>query len=122
MSTTLQADEFSDVFHVLAEDELAIFCQHRHTLRSYAEQLISPRGIVQNVDSGKFDTFFRKKLFRSKATASTGLGEQDELVFSDFHGHVPLLLAGHCAERITVRDRVNRNHFYVLVGVARANA
>lgn len=88
MSRTLQADEFSDVFHILAEDELAIFCQHRHTLRPQAEQLLSPRGVVQHVDIGKFDAFFRKKLFRSKATASTGLGEQDELVTCNFHRHV----------------------------------
>lgn len=75
MSTALQADEFRNVFHILAEDELAIFCQHRHTLRPYAEQLLSPRRVVQNVDSGKFDAFFRKKLFRSKATASARLSE-----------------------------------------------
>jgi len=32
--------------------------------------------------------FFRKKLFRSKTTASTGLGEQDNLSFCDFHRYV----------------------------------
>ena len=102
MSRTLQADEFSDVFHILAEDELAIFCQHRHTLRPQAEQLLSPRGVVQHVDIGKFDAFFRKKLFRSKATASTGLGEQDELVTCNFHPRVLSFRPANCAQRIPV--------------------
>jgi hypothetical protein len=115
VSAALQADEFSDVFHVLAEDELVILCQHRHTLRPQAEQLLSPRGVVQNVDSGKFNAFFRKKLFRSKATASTGLGEQDELVTCDFHRHVLSFRPANCTQRITVSG-------FVYVNVARANA
>jgi hypothetical protein len=115
VSAALQADEFSDVFHVLAEDELVILCQHRHTLRAQAEQLLSPRGVVQNVDSGKFNAFFRKKLFRSKATASTGLGEQDELVTCDFHRHVLSFRPANCTQRITVSG-------FVYVNVARANA
>jgi hypothetical protein len=114
VSTALQADEFRDVFHVLAEDELAIFCQDRHTLRSYAEQLLPAARIVQNVDSGKFDTFFRKKLFRSKATASTRLGKQDELVTCDFHRHVLSFRPAKCAQPIIISG-------FVPVNVARAN-
>ena len=88
MSAALLADEFSDVFHVLAKDELAAFCQHRHALRAKAEQLLSTRGIVQNIEGGKVNAFFRKKLFRSKTTASTGLGEQNEFVVCNFHRYV----------------------------------
>lgn len=84
----LQADEFSDIFHILAEDELAAFGQHRHTLRAEAEQLLPSRGVVQNIEGGKVYAFFRKKLFRPEAAASTGLGEQDEFVIGNFHNHV----------------------------------
>ena len=73
MPAALQADKFRDILHVLAKDELAALCQHWHALGSQAEQLLSSRGIVQNVDRGEFDAFFRKKLFRSKTAASTGL-------------------------------------------------
>ena len=38
MSAALQADEFSDVLHVLAKDELAAFGQHRHALRAEVKQ------------------------------------------------------------------------------------
>ena len=88
MPAALQADKFGNVFHVLAKDELAAFCQHRHALRAETEQLLSTRGIVQNIEGGKVNAFFRKKLFRSKTTASTGLGEQDEFVVCDFHRYV----------------------------------
>ena len=88
MPAALQADEFSDVFHVLAKDELAAFCQHRHALRAETKQLLSPRGIVQNIEGGKVNAFFRKKLFRSKATASTGLGEKYEFIADVFHSFI----------------------------------
>ena len=74
--------------HVLAKDELATFCQHRHALRPETQQLLSTRGIVRNIEGGKVNAFFRKKLFRSKTTASTGLGEQDEFIVCDFHRYV----------------------------------
>jgi hypothetical protein len=93
MSAALQADKFSDVLHVLAENELAAFRQHRHALRAEAEQPLSSRGVVQNIEDGEVNAFFRKKLFRSKAAASTGLGEQDEFVVCAFHRHV-LALTG----------------------------
>jgi hypothetical protein len=81
----LQADKFGDVLQVLAEDILATFCQHGHGLYAEPEQLLSSRRIVQNVKVDKVDAFFRKKLFRSKAAASTRLGEQDEFVIYVFH-------------------------------------
>ena len=93
MPAALQTDKFGYVLHVLAENELATFCQHRHALRAETKQLLSPRGIVQNIEGGKVNAFFRKKLFRSKATASTGLGEQNEFFVCDFHRQV-LALAG----------------------------
>jgi hypothetical protein len=83
--SALQADKFSDVLQVLAEDVLIAFCEHRHGLRAEPQQLFSSRRVVQNVKVDKVDAFFRKKLFRSEATASTGLGEQDEFVIYDFH-------------------------------------
>jgi hypothetical protein len=85
VSSALQADKFSDVLQVLAEDVLAAFCEHRYGLRAKLQQLRSSRRVVQNVEVDKVDAFFRKKLFRSKATASTRLGEQDEFVIYDFH-------------------------------------
>ena len=105
MSAALQADKFGDVFHVLAEDELVAFRQHRHALRAKAEQLLSSRGVVQNIEGGKVYAFFRKKLFRSKAAASTGLGEQDEFVVCDCHRHVLAFDRLNCAEPI------NRNEW-----------
>ena len=75
MPAALQADKFGYVLHVLAENELAAFCKDRHALRTKAKQLFSSRGVVQDVENGKVYAFFRKKLFRSKAAASTRLGE-----------------------------------------------
>jgi hypothetical protein len=85
VSRALQADKFGDVLQVLAEDVLATFCEHRHSLYAEPEQLFSSRRVVQNVKVDKVDAFFRKKLFRSEATASTRLGEQDKFVIYDFH-------------------------------------
>jgi hypothetical protein len=42
-------------------------------------------GIVQNVDGNEINALFRKKLFRSKAAASTGLSEQNEMISGIFH-------------------------------------
>jgi hypothetical protein len=98
----LQADEFSDIFHVLTEDELAAFGQHRHALRAEAEQLLPSRGVVQNIEGGNVYAFFRKNLFRPEAAASTGLGEQDEFVIGNFHDYV---LFG----RLNCMDPINRN-------------
>jgi hypothetical protein len=65
VSGALQADKFGDVLQVLAEDVLAAFCEHRHSLRAEPQQLFSSRRVVQNVKVDKVDAFFRKKLFRS---------------------------------------------------------
>jgi hypothetical protein len=49
------------------------------------EQLFFACRIVYDVNRSEVDTFFRKKLFRPQATASTRLGEQDKLVSGIFH-------------------------------------
>jgi hypothetical protein len=85
MSCALQSDKFSDVLQVLAEDVLVAFCEHRHSLHAEPQQLFSSPRVVQNIKVDKVDAFFRKKLFRSKAAASTRLGEQDEFVIYVFH-------------------------------------
>jgi hypothetical protein len=81
----LQADELGNVLEVLAEDVLPALREHRHRLRAELEQLLMSRRVVQYVDGNEADAFFRKKLFRSQATASAGLDEQDEIVVNAFH-------------------------------------
>ena len=90
MSGALQANKFGYVLQVLAENILVAFCQHRHGLGAQPEQPLSSCRVVQNVKRKEVDAFFRKKLFRSKAAASAGLGEQDELAIYVFHRHVAL--------------------------------
>jgi hypothetical protein len=46
--------------------------------------------------------FFRKKLFRSKAAASPGLGEQDELFGDDFHAASVPVAATERQARVTM--------------------
>jgi hypothetical protein len=85
MSRALQPDKFGDVLEVLAEDILVASGEHRHSPRAEPEQLLSSCLIVQNIQGEKVDAFFRKKLFRSQATTSTRLAEQDEFVIYAFH-------------------------------------
>lgn len=88
MPAALQADEFGDIFQVLTEDVLFPLRQHRYGAGAKFEQLLLSRRIVQYINRGEVNAFFRKKLFRSQATASTGLGEQDEFVTGAFHGRI----------------------------------
>ncbi len=85
MPGALQADELGDILKVLAEDVLIAFREHRHAVRAEFEQLLSSCRVVQYVNRDEVNAFFRKKLFRSQATASTGLGEQDEIVTDIYH-------------------------------------
>ena len=80
MPGALQADKFGDVLQVLAEDVLIAFCEHRHGARSQFEQPGSACEVVQNINCKKANALFRKKLFRSQATASTRLGEQNKII------------------------------------------
>lgn len=86
MPAALQTDELGDVFQVLTEDILIAFGQDGHGASAELGQPLLGRGIVQYVERGEMDAFFRKKLFRSQATASTGLGEKNKFVAGAFHG------------------------------------
>ena len=88
MPCALQADKLGDVLEVLAENVLVAPSEHRHGPHPESEQLLFSRRIVHYVNRDEVNAFFRKKLFRSKTTASTGLGEQDEFVVCDFHRYV----------------------------------
>ena len=85
MPGALQADELGDIFQVLAENILIASREHRYGARAEFEQLLLSCRIVQYVKRDEANAFFRKKLFRSQATASAGLSEQDELVTVAFH-------------------------------------
>ena len=76
----VQADEFGDVLEVLAEDELFALGDDRHVAHAECQQVFAAARVVQHVDGDEVDVFFRKKLFRSEAAASPGLGEEHELV------------------------------------------
>jgi hypothetical protein len=86
MPAALQADELRHVIEILAKDKLPVFGEHRYRLSPELTEPISPGLIIQHIDRDEVDAFFRKKLFRSKATASPGLGEQYECG----HGLFPL--------------------------------
>ena len=88
MPAALQADELGDIFQVLAKDELIAARQHRHGANAEFAQPLQCRWIVQNIERDEVDAFFRKKLFRSQATASTGLGEKHELIAGVFHSRI----------------------------------
>jgi hypothetical protein len=47
--------------------------------------LLPSRRIVQYVKNQEVDLSFRKKLFRSQATASARLGKQDKFIGAAFH-------------------------------------
>jgi hypothetical protein len=85
VSGALQTDELGDILEVLAEDVLFAFCEYGYRARAELEQLLSSVRIVQYVQRDEANAFFRKKLFRSQATASTGLGEKDEIFAVCFH-------------------------------------
>jgi len=82
----LQADKLGDVFKVLTENVLIACREHRHGAHAEFEQPLLSRRIVDYVNRNEVNAFFRKKLFRSQATTSTRLGEQDKIVSNAFHG------------------------------------
>jgi len=85
MTAALQTDELGDVFQVLAKNILVAIGQNRDGSSAELEQPRFRRGVVQYVEGGEVDAFFRKKLFRSQATASTRLGEENQVVAGVFH-------------------------------------
>ena len=86
MAGALQSDELGDVLEVLAENVLIASREHRHGAHAEFEQLLLSGRVVHYVNRDEVNALFRKKLFRSQATASTRLGEQDKFVSGVFHG------------------------------------
>jgi hypothetical protein len=62
--------------------------EHRHGPHAESEQLLFSRRIVHYINRNEVNPFFRKKLFRFQATASTRLGEQDQFVSNALHDRV----------------------------------
>jgi hypothetical protein len=72
MAGALEPDKFGNVVQVLAEDVLSASLKHRHRARAEREQAGSSGWIVRDIDGNEVNVLFRKKLFRSEATASAG--------------------------------------------------
>ena len=86
MAATFQANELGNIFHVLAKDVVIAARQNRHAVNAQMVQSLQRLGILRYIQSNEVDAFLRKKLFRSKATASTGLGEKKQSIGKVFHG------------------------------------
>jgi hypothetical protein len=86
MSRPLHTNELGDVFEVLTEDVLTAFFKHRHGANAEGQQLRLSARVVDDVNGDEVNALLRKKLFRSQATASTGLCEQDKFISDTFHG------------------------------------
>ena len=102
MPAALQADELGDILQVLAENELIAARQHRHGANPQFSQPLECRWLVQYIERQEVDAFFRKKLFRSKAAASTRLGKENESSVDIFNGH------NGCFHRSVDRTSINR--------------
>jgi CRP-like cAMP-binding protein len=81
-----EADELGDVLEVLPEYEALSLGDDGDVAHAVGEQPLAAAGVIEDVDGDEVDLLFRKKLFRSEAAASPGLGEQDELLGRDVHG------------------------------------
>jgi hypothetical protein len=84
----LQPDKLRDVFKALTENVLIASRKHRHGAHAEFEQLRLSRRVVHHVNRDEANALFRKKLFRSQAAASTGLGEEDQFVGDVFHSRI----------------------------------
>jgi hypothetical protein len=85
MPAALQANELGNIFQVLAKYKLVPLRQHRHGANAQFTQPLQRRWIVQDIERDEVDAFFRKKLFRSKTTASAGLSEKYQFSVDVFH-------------------------------------
>jgi len=106
VSRALQADEFRDVFEVLAEDEILAFRDDRHVAHAKLEQSFASAGVVQYIDMLVIDSFARKKLFRPETAASPGLREEHELLGDGIHGDLESWggeKLGYYPRRLTVK-------------------
>ena len=79
MAGALQSDELGNVLETLRKHVLLAERDDRDGSQPQSKQLIAAASIVGHVDGYEIDAFFRKKLFRSEAATSSGLGEEDEL-------------------------------------------
>jgi hypothetical protein len=71
----------------LSEHKLVAACDHRHIAYAERQQFFAPGRIVQYVDRDEVDILFRKKLFRSEAATSSGLGEEYEFIGDGVHAN-----------------------------------
>jgi hypothetical protein len=90
MPGALQADEFRNIFQILSEDELFALGHYRNIAHSELEQPLAALRIVEYIYCNEVNAFFRKKLFRSEAAASAGLGEEDKTVSDGIHDSDPI--------------------------------
>jgi hypothetical protein len=65
MPAALQANEFGDIFQILAKNKLIPACQNRYRAYAQSAQPFPRIGIVRNIEGKEINAFFRKKLFRS---------------------------------------------------------
>ena len=65
MPAALHTDELCDVFQILAKNVHLALGEYRHRANPKMEQPLLTGRIVQHVDGAEWDTFLRKKLFRS---------------------------------------------------------
>ena len=85
MSGAREADKLCHVLEILPDYVLLPFRHDGQVAHAVSEQPLTSTRVVQHVDYGEVDALFRKKLFRSEAAASPGLGEEREAL-GGFHG------------------------------------
>ena len=85
MAGAAKPDECRDGLEVVAEYILLAPRHDRYFADPKFEEPLEALGIVEDVNGDEVHAFLRKKLLRSKTTASTGLGIEDELMDDSFH-------------------------------------
>ena len=76
VTAALQTDELGNIFEILTENILISLRQHWHAACAESRKVLLTLRVVQHINRNEANALLRKKLFRSKATASTGLGKQ----------------------------------------------
>ena len=107
MPGTLQSDKLGDIFEVLAKDVLITARQYRYGANTQFDQPFKCGWVVQYIQRDEVDAFVRKKLFRSQATASTGLGEKNKFSAGVFHKSSLDLMVQPSAQVSIARATVN---------------
>jgi hypothetical protein len=80
VSRALEADEFRDVFKVLAEHVVSALGHHGDVAQAQLEKALAAARIIGYVHCFEVDAFTRKKLFRPQTAASSRLRKQHEFV------------------------------------------